>query len=1058
MTSPFLSVPPSQWVAANELAFAIRDSHPVTPGHTLVVPRRLIGSFFEATAEEREALLALVAEVRQALDAGPRPPDGYNVGFNEGEAAGQTVAHLHLHVIPRYRGDMYDPRGGVRHVIPRKGNYLRPVPEPLCTGGERDPFLRHLRPLFLAARDITIVVAQVRDGGLRALRGPLFGALRRGALVRLLCGDEPGGGEALRRLLSWMRATQADPRERSISRGTLEVRVLMQRRLPGQTRAVHARCWRFEGPGLAVAYVGSSDLTQPALTTAIEWNLRQSRAEDGGAYPRISAAVEELWAQGVPLAEEWAEANTGREPSDRPEPPPEPDALLEEALLALKRRRAAGHHRALLSLSPEIDREWLAVYDVNAFRGEWGALPRVLCLSPRPEWLAAAADAFRRLLAAEQVEGRFVWLVGGEEDALLGDIALSTPARLLRPETLAHLSPGFFDYVILDQAGSATREAYQEVLDQLQPRFALGLGAACDRGSEAEVLGLFDDHLGFRADLAAGLARGRLVPFSYHALLDGPEQGQSQRLRLERLWSAWQAHPARRTLLLCGSPAEAQEARDFLEGQGVRARAVLTPETAAEGAMAPGAAEPEELLAALAGGAIDAACVSELYLEDAPAPGMDRLVLLRPVEEPARFLSWLGAGLVPEQGKPRLQVLDLLGAQPRSLERLRTLLDLHAGERPGSLGALLLRHEAPPLPAGCTVDVEEALRAALAEFLPAAAGSAVEQAYREIAVARGVRPRAAELFRLGHDVRLLVRAHFGWFRFVDAAGHLTEVEKRVLQKALLWFQDLEVTPMLRSFRMALLLALIEAGGLLRGLPLAPLSERGLAVLLRSPELARDLRDAEELAGMDWERPDEARFLAFWNRHPVREWIAAGTGGGGGRAWFRVEGERLVPELPIGPGEADGEGVAFLQMTRELVEYRLAHYRARARADEGAERFTCKVVFGGSQRGPILRLPAKRPGRLPHGEVEVRLPDGARWRFRFQREYCDEARPAGPSVSADVQEPERSRLAELLRGWFGPTAGHPGTIFPVRFAYDGKGWTAAPETAPQSETFLTQEKR
>jgi diadenosine tetraphosphate (Ap4A) HIT family hydrolase len=91
VSSPFLELPESAWVASNALAFAIRDRFPVSPGHTLVIPRR---------------------------------PDGYNVGFNAGEAAGQTVMHLHLHVIPRYRGDMEDPRGGVRHVIPGKGNYL----------------------------------------------------------------------------------------------------------------------------------------------------------------------------------------------------------------------------------------------------------------------------------------------------------------------------------------------------------------------------------------------------------------------------------------------------------------------------------------------------------------------------------------------------------------------------------------------------------------------------------------------------------------------------------------------------------------------------------------------------------------------------------------------------------------------------------------------------------------------------------------------------------------------------------------------------------------------
>jgi diadenosine tetraphosphate (Ap4A) HIT family hydrolase len=113
----------SDWTASNALAFAINDLHPVSPGHTLIIPRRRIPTWFEATPEERMAMFELVDEIKRKLDERLRP-DGYNVGFNAGQAAGQTVMHLHVHVIPRFVGDMDDPRGGVRHVIPSKGNYL----------------------------------------------------------------------------------------------------------------------------------------------------------------------------------------------------------------------------------------------------------------------------------------------------------------------------------------------------------------------------------------------------------------------------------------------------------------------------------------------------------------------------------------------------------------------------------------------------------------------------------------------------------------------------------------------------------------------------------------------------------------------------------------------------------------------------------------------------------------------------------------------------------------------------------------------------------------------
>jgi len=127
LMSPFLEIPERDWLAANAFAFAFHDRFPVSPGHTLVVTRRPVATFFEATPEEQAAVMALVVEMQRRLEAELDPkPDGWNVGFNSGAAAGQTVFHLHVHLIPRYTSDVDDPRGGVRHVIPSKANYIEP--------------------------------------------------------------------------------------------------------------------------------------------------------------------------------------------------------------------------------------------------------------------------------------------------------------------------------------------------------------------------------------------------------------------------------------------------------------------------------------------------------------------------------------------------------------------------------------------------------------------------------------------------------------------------------------------------------------------------------------------------------------------------------------------------------------------------------------------------------------------------------------------------------------------------------------------------------------------
>lgn len=122
MACPFCTLPADRIVASNELAVVIRDGFPISPGHTLIIPKRHHGSFFEATADERNSMLALLDQARREI-ATELSPDGFNIGINDGAAAGQTVGHLHIHVIPRYLGDLADPRGGVRWIIPDKADY-----------------------------------------------------------------------------------------------------------------------------------------------------------------------------------------------------------------------------------------------------------------------------------------------------------------------------------------------------------------------------------------------------------------------------------------------------------------------------------------------------------------------------------------------------------------------------------------------------------------------------------------------------------------------------------------------------------------------------------------------------------------------------------------------------------------------------------------------------------------------------------------------------------------------------------------------------------------------
>lgn len=120
---PFCSVEfEREIIASSDLSLAFFDGFPVSPGHALIIPRRHVASFFDLTKEEQLDLLKLADEVRFVIEERFHP-DGYNVGINVGKAAGQSVFHVHMHLIPRYNGDVSNPRGGVRSVIPTKQNY-----------------------------------------------------------------------------------------------------------------------------------------------------------------------------------------------------------------------------------------------------------------------------------------------------------------------------------------------------------------------------------------------------------------------------------------------------------------------------------------------------------------------------------------------------------------------------------------------------------------------------------------------------------------------------------------------------------------------------------------------------------------------------------------------------------------------------------------------------------------------------------------------------------------------------------------------------------------------
>jgi superfamily II DNA or RNA helicase/diadenosine tetraphosphate (Ap4A) HIT family hydrolase len=718
--SVFLDIPETRWVASNDLAFAIRDAYPVSPGHTLIITRRVVADWFSATSAERLAVLELVDLVKRQLDE-ELHPDGFNVGFNAGAAAGQTVQHLHMHVIPRFHGDMDDPRGGIRHVIPSRGNYLRSV-KPLATGGAEDPFAHHVLPLFEQADEIDIVAAFVQESGLEKIQPAILTALRRGARIRIIAGDylDITQASALELLLDWEQATAADDEQLP---GKLEAAVVEVEQLPPPVRSFHPKAWRFESQSFGIAFVGSSNLSRSALDTGVEWNLRVDRDRDSVAYRRVHDAFEALWTSARRLDARWIAdyaRRARRVPSPLPvgeveaEPlalPPTPHEVQLEALACLRDARASGHRRALFVLATGLGKTWLAAFDYAQLREELGRRPRLLFLAHRGELLRQAARTYRCLLRAAGETARAGWFVG-DEGELDAELVFASVAKLSRRKHLPRLQSQHFDYVVVDEVHHAAADSYRRILDNIDAYFLLGLTATPDRADSADILGLFNELVAFSAGIPRGVELGRLVPFHYFGVKDEIDyenipwrnrQFDAEALaaaaqteaRMQTFWRAWQQHPGKRSLIFCCSIAHAVYVRTWLRSRSLKVDAVFS---------GPDSDARETALASLERGELDAVCAVDIFNEGVDVPTIDRVVMLRPTESNVVFLQQLGRGLRAADGKTAVVVIDFVGNHRIFVERVRTLLSLGGTNASADSVRTFLESEGPEdLPAGCSV-------------------------------------------------------------------------------------------------------------------------------------------------------------------------------------------------------------------------------------------------------------------------------------------------------------------------------------------------------------------
>jgi superfamily II DNA or RNA helicase/HKD family nuclease len=995
---PLCSIAPERIAFSDTAGDGVWDAYPVNPGHLLIVPRRHAPTWDELTDVERHWVWSTVGQAINIIKA-RYSPEGFNVGFNFGSTAGQTVAHFHLHVIPRYAGDVADPRGGIRNVIPQRGNYLARTLDTRADKqrlikGDTDPFLPHLVLHMDRADTCDIAVSFLLDSGARCLFEHLKDFLERDGKARILVSDYFGLTEpaALRRL--------------NDLKGNLCLKVYET-----YTRAFHLKSYAFLNKEEGVAFVGSSNLSEPALTTTLEWNYKIISSTDTLGFKEIRDGFEALFADpaSVVVNEDWIERYQRRIPLIRketglddepPAPSPEPHAIQRDALAALVRTRQEGFSAGLVVLATGLGKTWLAAFDTARLE-----FNRILFVAHREEILSQAISTFRRIYPNARI-GR----LAGEQREIDAHFLFASVQTLGRINHLSRFRPDDFDYIVIDEFHHAAANTYRRVIDYFHPKFLLGLTATPDRTDGADLLALCQENLVFEASIRDGIENGLLCAFHYFGVADDVDYSnipwRNSQFDPEKLEAAvateararnaleqYRKRGGRRCIAFCCSQRHADFMAEFFEREGVKAVAVHAGLNSAPRATS---------LERLRGGELEVIFAVDMFNEGVDVPSLDTVLMLRPTESTIIWLQQLGRGLRVSDDKERLIVIDYIGNHRVFLMKLRGMAVIadkdaeSAGHQREVLAAI--RDERISLPAGCEVtyettaiDILEALlrRPRTEEFL--------EYFYRDFEERNGIRPTAVEVFHAGLNPR--GNSERSWLGFVERMGGLNDLEKAVLSSAKDFFVGLEKTETSRSYKIALLLAMLDGEKLITSITIEALTRRVAALATRIHRLAEDfsvkLSDLKKLQRLLIENPIEA-FMQ--------------SKGMGGISYFKFDGQTF------GFAVAIQEPTAFAILLREILDWRLAQYLSRGQVTD----VVCSVSRN-SSGNPILFLPSSGGG-LPQGPLDV-LINGRPMQAVIAKIAVNVVRAPGGSTN---------ELPDILRGWFGAEAGTPGRGDRVRF--------------------------
>lgn len=793
---------------------------------------------------------------------------------------------------------------------------------------------RQLLEQIETASSICILSAFVMKSGVEYIKKSIKIAANNGADVKICTGD-------------YLFITQPEALENLLSiDNRIEIRLWKSNGV-----SFHPKAYLFKNENQDCLFIGSSNLSLSALSNGVEWNLSVSNEKEISEEALDQFLKIFLSNQTIPLNNEtitkyrqkynqyhkkhpdlvnkWSKMEeldlmlpSKSDISDLPEiirdEQPSygqitPRFAQVDALEELQKALEEEYTKGLVVMATGLGKTYLAGFFAQKFK-------RILFIAHREEILCQARDSFKKIMP-ERKFGIF----NGKVKENQADAIFASIFTLSMKTHLQQFATDEFDLIIIDEFHHAAADSYQRVIEYFTPKFLLGITATPDRNDNKDVYAICDGNVAFRLDFLAAIEQKWLAPFKYYGIYDDTDYSQIRwlgthydeeqllqaQLRDEmaaKVLHAWEEKKQTRTIGFCSSIRQANFLSDFFNQRGYNTVSLHSQQVGLN---------RNKQIKELSNGEIDVIFTVDLFNEGVDIPSVDTLLFVRPTESLTVFTQQIGRGLRLHPEKEACVIIDLIGNY-RNADIKLSLFDTY----PELKNAKKFH---PTVPAFCEVNLDLQVIDLLKEMISKKhpRRDLLLGAYSTLKQELGRRPTYLELHLKGAADSVQYKQEFNsYLGFLEWAYELDDRESEVFDRYKPWFEEVEKTGMAKSYKMVVLLAMLDRG---TAEWFKPISPKEVAPFfhhfLTEKEYRKriDFSDKSSKKLWDYEEQGVSKLIATM---PMTKWSGSSKG--------LISFENDVFTLNFDVIQEDYQVV--YGWTKEICEYRL-HYHFERKANK-----------------------------------------------------------------------------------------------------------------------------